>query len=67
MAIGVFFISKWWTALIVALIYFPPMYAIHKDDPKALSIWRATLSDRTSGWEAGHVKRRVLVVLSDRS
>jgi hypothetical protein len=63
--VGTFFIGTWYFALLVALIYFPPMFAIHKDDPRALDVWKTTLTDRTAGWEAGHVRRRLFIVLSD--
>jgi hypothetical protein len=65
LAVGVFFISTWYWGVLLAAIYFPPMFSIHKDDPRALAVWKTTLSDRTAGWQAGVVTRRSLVVLSD--
>jgi type IV secretory pathway VirB3-like protein len=63
LAIGVFFVSTWWAAIIVALIYLPPMIAIHKDDARAFQVWQTMIRERTSGWEAGNTAKRILVVL----
>lgn len=61
---AVFLIFHWWTAVIAAVLIFPPMYSIHKDDPRAFAIWQYALTEKTNAWEAGSAGRRELVILS---
>ena len=53
-----------WLPPVVALLYYAPLHAMHKDDPKGLTIWLAALSSRTLVWEAGRRKPFPLIVLS---
>ena len=56
--------SLFWLPLVVAMLYYVPLYAIHKDDPKGLTIWLAALSSRTLVWESGRRKSFPLIILS---
>lgn len=45
-------------SVLFALLYFPVMYEIHKDDPHALSGWvKAALSKRKEKWVLQRKKR----------
>ncbi len=53
-----------WLPPVVAVLYYAPLHAMHKDDPKGLTIWLAALSSRTLVWESGRRTPFPLIVLS---
>jgi len=61
--LGTFLLFNFWAAIVVALLVLPVMYRIHKDDPRALSLWQAAMFQPYTAWEAGTATRRELVIL----
>lgn len=57
------FVVRWWSAPLVAIAFFVPMYQIHKDDPLALEIWRRAMYRHCNYWQAGRRKALKLVKL----
>lgn len=60
-----FILFTWFAALFMALLILPVMYHIHKDDPRALSLWKDAIIERHTSWEAGTTTSRELVILKD--
>lgn len=54
----------WWMLFVTSLLYFPPMYHIHKDDPRGLKVWIRALQRRHTYWRAGRASARQLVIFS---
>lgn len=60
-------ILRWYIGLGFAAIYFTAMYAIHKDDPKALRGWiDAALRRRTETWTGGVTKSRSVYYIKNK-
>lgn len=62
---GTFLLFTWQAALIMAFVLMPGMYHIHKDDPRALSLWIDVLFQRHHSFEAGTATQRQLIILED--
>ena len=58
------FIMFWWAGILVGIVYFVPMYEIHKEDPRAFEVWRRALIRSHNYWQAGRQKPTRLVILS---
>ena len=63
MSIGLAVAVQWWALFIVAPIYYPAMYAIHKDDPKGFKVWMRAYQRKGNYWAAGKTKSISLQIL----
>mgnify|MGYP000014671388 CR=1 FL=1 len=60
-----YFVTKiLWLPVLVAALYYVPMYHVHRDDPRGLKIWVNVLASSTLVWEAGRRKPFQFTVLS---
>ncbi len=49
-----YFVSKLlWLPIVVAVVYYLPMYHMHQGDSRGLTLWLAALSSSTVVWECG--------------
>lgn len=63
--LGTFVLFTWYATIIMGLVLMPVMFHIHKDDPRALTLWKDVMLQRYNSYEAGTSTRRQLVVLKD--
>ena len=59
-----FFLLEKVLGVVLGMLYFKLMYAIHEDDPKALQVWIHALKHRKTGWCASKTSRTHIVNLS---
>jgi type IV secretory pathway TrbD component len=64
--IGISFLVVWWAGLALAGVYFPVMYHIHKQDPRAIQAWMRGIKRKNSYWVAGDAEPVQLQILSSR-
>ena len=52
-----YFVTKLlWLPVLMAGLYYTPMYHMHRDDPRGLQVWCHVVSSSTLVWEAGRRK-----------
>ncbi len=64
MVMAYLIMGVFWLPVVAGVAYYLPMYAMHKDDPKGLTIWVAALASRTLAWESGQRTPFPIIVLS---
>jgi len=57
LCLGIAVTVKWWGGLLLALVYFPVMYEIHKEDPAAADVWLRGLKRKHNHWVPGWPER----------
>lgn len=61
------FLLPIWAGVLFAGVYFPAMYSIHKDDPKAFEGWvNAALKKRKEIWSGGTYKGRKIFIIDNK-
>jgi type IV secretory pathway VirB3-like protein len=53
LSVGIAVTVAWWGGLLLALIFFPTMYHIHKEDPAATEVWLRGLKRKNTHWVPG--------------
>lgn len=67
MSLAMSWLLAWYIGIGFAAIYFTAMYAIHKDDPKALRGWIAAATwRRQEKWSGGATKSRKVYYLTNK-
>ena len=59
-----FFLLEKVLGVVLGILYFKMMYAIHEEDPKALQVWIHALKHRKTGWCASKINRTEVIRLS---
>lgn len=67
LSVALMMVLTWYTGVAFAAIYFPAMYAIHKDDPLAFQGWMdAIFNRRKDRWCGGKNKGRSIYFINDK-
>ena len=46
----------WWGGVLIGGVYFPTIYQIHKNDPRAAKSWYRGMTRKHSYWAAGEIE-----------
>jgi hypothetical protein len=65
-SIGLSVAVIWWAGFLLGAVYFPTIYRIHKDDPRAAKAWLRGLKRRHNHWVAGEVEPFAVTFLPSR-
>jgi|GEM_PF-2405117 type IV secretory pathway VirB3-like protein len=56
LVVAFFVLIGWWAALLIGAVFFPPMYHIHREDPRGLQVWVRAMRRSNSLWGAGRLE-----------
>ena len=65
-SIGLSVAAAWWSGILIAAVYFPTIYQIHKDDPRAAKAWLRGLKRKNTYWAAGVIEPLPVIFLPSR-
>ena len=65
-SVGLSVAAAWWSGLLIAAAYFPTIYQIHKEDPRAAKAWLRGLKRKSNYWVAGDIEPFSVTFLPSR-